>query len=548
MRPEMANFAAQKRFNFLMKKFILPLLGLAFLAGCQSRPDSVNSKLESYATVEIGGQSFAGISDNGKQVLDYYKLISGEVDNIYWDQSFGDKTAMSKLPTSAQRVFALVNYGPWDRLDGTSFVEGYGDRPLGANFYPADMTDEEFEAFADPAKLSPYTLIRRGEDGKLKVVWYHDAYKESIERIANYLHSAADYTIKPSVRNYLLKKIDALRTDDYHESDLAWIEMDDSKMDLILGPNTTKDDRRYGIKASYELYALLKNLPLSESLSEFTGMIPELQQALPCPAEYKTFIPGTSSQIFAFDALSYAGASNAGIKKIALNLPYNPEVQAEKGTRTALLNNVIRAKFNKILRPVGRLLIEKEQQTGLDEDAFFWNIAFREVAHGLGVKETVNGKGTLTEALGNDALTLEEIKGDVVGVYLNLYLIKKGLIEHSVTREDAITAFIVGLIRSSRFGNAEALGRANIVCYNYLKEQGAFAHNKSGLYHIDFDKAEAAITSLAEKVLTLQATGDRAGAEALFGQYGNVGESLSQDFAAMQRAGIPTDVRFLFVW
>ncbi len=531
-----------------MKNRILPFLCIAALAACQAQPDSVKSKLDSYATVEIGGQSFAGISDNGKQVLDYYKLISGEVDNIYWDQSFGDKAAMSKLPTSAQRVFALVNYGPWDRLDDTPFVEGYGNRPLGANFYPADMTDEEFEAFDDPDKLSPYTLIRRDADGKLKVVWYHDAYKESIERIANYLHTAADYTIKPSVRNYLLKKIDALRTDSYHESDLAWIEMDDSKMDLVVGPNTTKDDRRYGIKASYELYALLKNLPLSDMLSEFTGMIPELQQALPCPDEYKTFVPGTSSQIFAFDALSYAGASNAGIKKIALNLPYDPQIQAEKGSRTALLNNVIRAKFNRILRPAGRLLIEKEQQSGLDEDAFFWNIAFREVAHGLGVKETVNGLGTVNEALGNDALTLEEIKGDVVGVYLNLYLIKKGLVEHSVTREDAITTFITGLIRSSRFGNAEALGRANIICYNYLKEQGAFAHNKAGLYHIDYDKAEAAITALAGQVLTLQATGDRAGADAFIAQYSTVGESLSQDFAAMQRAGIPTDIRFQFVW
>ena len=531
-----------------MKKIILPFLGLAALAACQSQPESVKSKLDAYATVEIGTQSFAGISDNGVQVLDYYKLISGEVDNIYWDQSFGDKTAMAKLPTDAQRVFALVNYGPWDRLDGKSFVEGYGDRPLGANFYPADMTDAEFEAFEDPDKLSPYTLIRRGEDGKLKVVWYHDAYKESIDRIANYLHAAADYTIKPSVRNYLLKKIDAMRTDRYYDSDLAWMEMDDSKMDLIIGPNMTKDDRRFGIKASYEAYALLKNLSLSALLDEYTAMIPELQKALPCAEEYKSFTPGTSSHIFAYEALSYAGASNAGIKKIALNLPYDPKVQAEKGTRTILLNNVIRAKFSRIVRPAGRLLLEKEQQAGLDVDAFFWNIAFREVAHGLGVKETVNGKGLVAEALGNEALTLEEIKGDVVGVFLNLYLIRKGRIDRLVTREDAITTFVTGLIRSSRFGNAEALGRANIVCYNYLKEQGAFTHNASGLYHIDYDKAEAAIAAIAGQVLTLQATGDRAGADAFVAQYSTVGESLSQDFAAMQRAGIPTDIRFQFVW
>ena len=209
---------------------------------------------------------------------------------------------------------------------------------------------------------------------------------------------------------------------------------------------------------------------------------------------------------------------------------------------------MIRHKFNKIVRPAGRLLIEQDQQANLDVDAFFWNIAFREVAHGLGVKQTVNGKGSVTEALGNEALTLEEIKGDIVGVYLNIYLIKKGLIDHLVTREDAITTFIAGLVRSSRFGNAEALGRANIICYNYLKEQGAFEHGRSGLYHIDYDKAEAAIASLAEKVLTLQATGDRAGADALVAAYSEIPESLAQDFAAMNRASIPTDLRFQFVW
>lgn len=531
-----------------MKKLILPFLCLAALGACNNQPDAVKAKLGSYATVEIGTSSLSGISDNGKQVLDYFKLISTEIDNIYWDQSFGDKTAMTKLPTDAQRVFALVNYGPWDRLDNQSFVEGYGERPLGANFYPADMTDEEFAALQDPAKNSPYTLIRRDDDGKLQVVWYHDAYKESIERISNYLHAAADYTIKPSVRNYLLKKIEALRTDNYYESDLAWIEMDDSKMDLVIGPNMTKDDRRYGIKASYESYVLLKDLALTESLSEYTAMIPDLQKILPCKDEYKAFTPGSQSNIFAFNALSYAGAANAGIKKIALNLPFDPQVQAEKGTRTALLSNVIREKFNKIIRPAGRLLIEKEQQPGLDVDAFFWNTAFREVAHGLGVKETVNGLGSVTEALGNEALTLEEIKGDVVGLYLNIYLIKQGRIDHRITREDAITTFIVSLIRSSRFGNAEALGRANIICYNYLKEQDAFAHNSDGLYHIDYDKAEAAITSLSEKVLTLQATGDRAGADEFVTRYSQVSESLSQDFAAMNRASIPTDLRFQFVW
>ena len=531
-----------------MKKLLISLLGMAALVACTSSQDPVQQKLNAYANVEVGSHLYTGISENGKQVLDYYKMAADEADNIFWDQSFGDKAAMSKLPTDAQRVFARINYGPWDRLDDQPFVEGYGERPVGANFYPADMTDEEFEALDDPDNMSPYTLIRRGEDGKLKVVWYHDAYKEHIEKIANYLKSAADYTIVPSVSNYLLKKIDALRTDNYYESDLAWLEMDNSKMDLIIGPNETEDDRRYGIKASYEAFVLLKDLELTESLREYTAMIPEFQKSLPCKEEYKSFTPGNASNIFAYNALYYAGGANSGIKVIAINLPYDPKVQAEKGTRTALLNNVIRDKFFKIVLPAGRLLIEKEQLSQLKESAFFWNIAFREVAHGLGVKQTVNGKGSVSEALGNEALTIEEIKGDILGVYLALQVAAQGRLDQTVTREAAITSFIAGVIRSSRFGNAEALGRANIICYNFLKEQGAFSHNSAGLYHIDYDKAEAAITALSERVLTIQATGDRAASDALIRQYGSVSESLAQDFAAMNRAGIPTDVRFQFVW
>ena len=531
-----------------MKKSVFTLLCAAALAACTAPADPVQEKLNSYATVEIGSSFFSGISDNGRQVLDYFRLTADEIDNIYWDQSFGDKAELAKLPTEAQRLYALVNYGPWDRRDAQPFVEGYGERPAGANFYPADMTDEEFEALEDPAKLSPYTLIRRAEDGSLKVVWYHDAYKANIDKIANYLHAAADYTIKPSVRNYLLKKIDALRTDDYYDSDIAWLEMDDSKMDLVIGPNETEDDRRYGIKASYEAFVLLKDLNLTASLQEFTQMIPELQKSLPCKDEYKSFVPGDSSNIFAYDAVYYAGGANSGTKVIAINLPYDTRVQEEKGTRTALLNNVIREKFYKIVMPAGRLLIEKAQHQGLDERAFFWNIAFREVAHGLGVKQTVNGKGSVNDALGNEALAIEEMKGDILGVYLAVKLVNEGRIDQLVTREDAITTFIAGLIRSSRFGSAEALGKANIACYNYLKEAGAFAHNASGLYHIDYDKAEAAIASLSEKILTIQATGDIEAARELLGTYGNVSESLAQDFAALDRAHIPTDVRFQFVW
>ena len=279
---------------------------LAALASCENRaPKSeLQKKVDAYAVFQIGSPYMEGISDNGKEVLNLFRKAADEADNIFWQQTFGDKNAILSLPDGAAKDLALINYGPWDRMDNNApFIEGYGERPAGANFYPADMTKEEFDALEDPDKFSPYTIIRRGEDGKLKVVWYHEAYKESIDKICGYLESAATMTIKESVRNYLLKRVEALRTDSYKESDYAWMDMKDSKMDLVIGPIENYEDGIYGLKTSYECFILLKDLKKTEELTKYISMLPELQKSLPCPEEYKTFVPGTESDMFVYDAI-----------------------------------------------------------------------------------------------------------------------------------------------------------------------------------------------------------------------------------------------------
>ena len=327
-----------------MKRFILSVFCVAALAGCGSGSDGVQARLDEFAEIEIGSSFFEGISDNGREVLNYFKLASAVVDDIYWQQSFGDRQQLTGLGSRALKDFAALNYGPWNRIDGQSFVEGWGERPLGANFYPADMTAEEFAAWDEPLKNSPYTLVRRDAEGKLTAVWYHDAYAAEIEKICNYLASAANYTIKESVHDYLEAKIAGLQTDDYYAGDVLWLSMDDSKMDLIIGPQETEDDRLLDIKASYESYVLLKDLELTAKVNGFTAMIPALQESLPCDAAYKTFAPGAASTIFVYDEVYGAGSANAGVKKIAVNLPYDLRVQEEQGTRTAVFNNVINAK------------------------------------------------------------------------------------------------------------------------------------------------------------------------------------------------------------
>ena len=530
-----------------MKKYLLPLLCLAVAAGCSSKGDPVQEQLDEFAPIQIGSSFFEGISDNGREVLNYFKQASAEVDNIYWDQSFGSKKDLDKLPR-IQREWAEVNYGPWSRVDGLSFAEGWADRPLGANFYPADMSEEEFLAFEDPEKENPYTLIRRDGNGELKTVWYHDAYKDRIEKIKSFLMAAANYTIKPSVREYLLAKIEALQTDDYYKSDLVWLGMQDSKMDLIIGPAETEDDRLRGVKTSYESYVLLKDLELTSTINALSELIPSFQEKLPCDVQYKAFEPGAGSTIYAYDMVYAAGAANAGVKKIAINRPYDLRVQSEHGTRTAVLNNVIHSKYLKIILPAGRLLLTRDQSANLSSKAFFWNTVMREIAHGIGVKETVSGKGTVTEALGDGALTIEKIKDNALGLYLNLQAIAAGQTDPTVRREDALATFIVSTIRSARFGDATALGRGNIILYNYLKEKEAFSIDRSGHYLVDFDKAEQAVTEIASRVLTIQGEGDSAAANQLIETYGAPSESLLLDFAAMKRARIPVDVRFQFVW
>lgn len=521
-------------------------LALIACSACNEKKSSLlEKKVDAYALVEIKTPSLEGITDNGKEVLNLYRFAADEADRIYWDQAFGDKAAMESIADPAAKAYAMINYGPWDRISGHPFIDGYGERPAGANFYPADMTAAEFDALEDPAKTSPYTLIRRGEDGSLQTVWYHDEYKESIEKICNYLQAAADITIKPSVRNYLLKKIEGLRTDDYYESDCAWLDMTDSKMDLVIGPNENSDDQLYGTKTSYGAYVLLKELERTAKIDQLTEKIADLQASLPCDEAYKTFTPGQESDIYAYDALYYAGNYNAGIKLIAINLPYDERVQAEKGTRTVLLNNIMKEKFNRIIFPIGNLLIEGDQTAHLSDDAFFWNIAFREVAHGLGVKQTTDGR-TVAEALGNEALAMEEIKGNIVGLYLVCNLMDQHQLDGIVTKEDAITTFIASLVRSERFGEGTALGRANIATYNYLAENGAFQRNESGKYVIDYPKAQQVVTDLAGLILKIQATGDYAAAKSFMDSHSKVSDKYAGDLQNIRLEGIPMDLRFTF--
>ena len=387
-------------------------------------------------------------------------------------------------------------------------------------------------------------MLRRDENGKLKTVWYHEEYAEQVNRMCELMQQAADLAEDPGLKNYLLKRIESFRTDDYLPSDLAWMDMKDSRIDFVIGPIESYDDKFQETKTSYESFILLKDTERSKDLAKFVAMLPALQKELPCKPEYKTFVPGTSSDLNVYDVVYYAGDCNAGSKTIAINLPNDERVHAMKGTRRLQLRNSMQAKFDKILLPIGELILAPEEREHLKFDAFFWNVTFHEVAHGLGIKETVNGKGSVDAAMGTEKTSWEEAKADILGLFMVCRLIEKGEITN-ISVEDAITTYIAGILRSVRFGAASSHGKANMMCFNFMEQQGAFTRNADGLYVIDYAKAKSAINAWADLILTTQGNGDVKFATEFREKNGGITPALQADLDRINAAGIPKDIFFI---
>lgn len=488
-----------------------------------------------------------GLSGDQRQMLVLLIEASQIMDDLFWRQAYGDdyEQWLASIGVEDQRRFAEINYGPWDRLnDDAPFMEGVGEKPLGARFYPADMTIEEFEAAELEGKSGLYSLIRRNEAGELMVVPYHVAYAPELEKAAALLRQAADLAEHEEFADYLRLRADALVTDEYQESDFAWMDVKGNPIELVIGAIETYEDRLFGYRAAYESYVLLKDPHWSERLEKFVTFLPELQQGLPVVDAYKSEMPGTESDLNAYDVIYYAGHSNAGSKTIAINLPNDEEVQLEKGTRRLQLKNAMRAKFEKIMEPIADVLIAEDQRQYITFDAFFANTMFHEVAHGLGVKNTINDRGTVREALRDLASGMEEGKADILGLYMITKLHEAGELGDADLR-DNYTTFLAGIFRSVRFGASSAHGKANMVRFNYFKDAGAFLRDpETGTYRVDYDRMQSAMESLSNLLLTLQGDGNYEGAAELMNEKGVIGDQLQADLDRLTKAEIPVDITF----
>jgi hypothetical protein len=390
--------------------------------------------------------------------------------------------------------------------------------------------------------------VRRAEDGTLTAVPYHEAFAAQHAVAAAKLREAAALASDAGLADYLNLRAAALETDDYQASDMAWMDMKTNPMDVVIGPIETYEDALFGYKAAHEGYVLIKDLAWSERLARFTAFLPDLQKGLPVDAKYKAEVPGSGAELNAYDVVYYAGEANSGGKTIAINLPNDEEVQLAKGARRLQLKNAMRAKFDRIMVPIAQALVADDQVARVTFDAFFANVMFHEVAHGLGINNTVNGKGTVRTALKEHASALEEEKADVVGLYLVEQLHDRGEITEG-TIEDAYVTFMAGLFRSVRFGAADAHGKANMVTFNFFRERGAFSRDEAtGKYRVDFAAMDAAVDELSALILRLQGDGDYDGAGALLAEKGVVPADLQAELDRIDGLGIPRDIVFRQGW
>ncbi len=572
----------------MMKKTVLVLCVLITCATAMAQKDKQKSEknaaiwkgypvarqLATYKTLPLK-TDISSLTDGEKETLRHLIQAAKKADEIFWIQAWGDKQGLlNNAQNDTVRRFIELNYGPWDRLnDNVPFVKGVGDKPKGANFYPKDITREEWNNWDHLDKNNPYTIVQRDVRGNLVMVPYHQAYEEKIREMVKYLSLAAN-AIRPEDQQFagfLEERCNALSQSDYNKSDIAWLGLLKNRLDIIIGPIENYEDEFQGSRTAFESYVLIRDMAWTGKLEKYVSLLPSLQQSLPVAAAYKPTLAMNSQQpvvpegsaaiqaievnpvgsaqaarpgssLAVFDVVYYAGHNNAGSKTIAVNLPNDETLQQEYGTRRSQLKNVMQAKFDNMVKPIANLMLSEAQAAKVNFDAFFNNVMFHEVAHGLGVKNTVNGKGTVREVLGAGFSPIEECKADVLGLYMVTKLLENGDLDGNV--EDFYITFVAGTFRSVRFGAASAHGKANMIIFNTLIAKGAVSRQKDGKYTVKVPEMKKVISSLAAELLTLQGDGNMQGVSNMLDTRAVISDTLKTDLSAIEKAGIPVDLIF----
>ncbi|MCK4236121.1 MAG: peptidase, partial [Candidatus Krumholzibacteria bacterium] len=497
------------------------------------------------------------MGENDRAALVKLCLAAKVMDEIFLAQvSEGNAALREKLKVGGDPDllrFFRINFGPWDRLAADEPVIGSDPKPLGANYYPPDMSREEFEAWLKnhpgdtEAFESNFTVIRRIEGKGLAAVTYSKEYRELLGKAAGYLEEAAELVGSKSLARFLRLRAKAFFSDDYYESDLAWMDVEDNVLDVTIGPYEVYEDKLFNYKAAFEAFICVRDPEESSRLDGLKSYLVRMEKNLPIDDRYKNLERGLESPISVVDEVFSGGDTKAGVQTLAFNLPNDERVREAKGCKKVMLRNICRAKFYGILKPIADLVISPGQIPLVTFDAYFNHILLHEFSHGLGPGRIVLEDGTETtvnKALREAYSAIEETKADVVGQYNFYYLIDDGFFPRELADETAAT-YLAGFFRSVRFGVEEAHGRANMIAFNYFREKGAYVRDPgTGLWSVDFDKICEAARELSREILMLQALGDYEGAKKFIERYGEMGDDVKESLSRL--AGVPVDIEPIF--
>lgn len=480
------------------------------------------------------------------------------INNVFMDQLWsGDRALFQKLerdttPLGKARVhYFWLNKGPWSDLDGhTAFLAGVPERkPLGANFYPEDMTRQEFEAWVKTLGQSErnqaegfFTAIRRDAHHHLIAVPYSQVWHDDLRSAADLLRQAAALTSSPSLKRFLNLRADAFLSNDYYESDLAWMELD-SPLDITIGPYETYNDELFGYKAAFEAYITIRDEAETARLKSFAGHLQEIENNLPLDAKYRNPKIGAAAPIRVVNEVYAAGDGAHGVRTAAFNLPNDERVIQQKGSARIMLKNVQQAKFEVNLKPIAGRVLPGPAQGDLSFDAFFMHILAHELSHGIGPHQiTVKGRATTPrQELKELYSAIEEAKADVTGLFMLQYLFDHQEVKPPANAIHALyTTFLASAFRSLRFGLTEAHGKGMALQFNYLSDKGGFVRNADGTFAVNFAKIKDAVRDLDHELLTVEAEGDYAGAKRLLDTYGVIRPAMQH--ALDRLSGIPVDI------
>jgi len=498
---------------------------------------NIEDRLKQYARVKLTAD-LSRLNDRERSILPLLIEAARAMDEAFWIQNYGDPAPLLASTTDPNvRQYIQLNYGPWDGLrDNEPFVSGAGTRPPGANFYPSDMTAEEFEAscILQPNLASMYTMVRRDPSGSAVAIPYHEFFSTQVQFAAKKLRQAASLIDQQSLKAYLNLRADAILTDDYRASDIAWMEMKDNTIDILIGPIETSADQLYGQKAAYAATILIKDHDWSQRLSRYTQLLSHLQEHLPISAAYKREQPGLDSDLFVYDVLYCAGYDNAGIP-LGANLPNDEEIRSRMGTRTLQLKNTMQAKFEKLLVPLANMLIVPDQCQYVTFEAFFNLVMFHEIGHGLGIRQIVTGNELVRDALKELDHPIEESKANLLSLFILTELHRMG----DLSDRELSEAYVTMLANMLRHSDSQQ----GLLQLNFFKKMGAYSRDpNTKTYRAHLDRMQAAINELAEQILRLQGDGNYEEARLLLEKYGNPDSELDEDIQRFESTGNPFEI------